>query len=262
MKRGLKYLSLLILSVSLAACVGNKKLAYLQDKDAGNDERYKKEASITAPSDAYHLKSGDVLYVNMEKFRVGEEIFSISNFQQFSRTNQVQNPYILGHRVDAEGEITLPLIGKVKAEGKSIDELQDELSKKADEQYPGSVVEVFQLDGMVSVLGEVNQPGRYPIYRDRNTIFDLLAQSGDMKDYANRSEVKIIREENGQQVIFHIDLNDYNALSQKGYFLQNDDIVVVTPLNRRKFVTTNIQWLVGSVTALVAIASLVVSITR
>jgi polysaccharide export outer membrane protein len=262
MKSGVKYLWFLLIAAMLGGCVGNKKLAYLQDKEAKGNERFHTDAVITNPMPAYHLKPGDVLYINMEKFRVGEEIFSISSFQQMSRMNQIQHPYVLGHQVDAEGNLTLPLLGRIEVAGKTVNELREELNGLAAKQYAGSVVEIFQLDGMVSIVGEVNQPGRYPIFKERNTIFDAIALAGDLKDYADRSEVKIVREQEGQQTVFHIDLNDLDALGEKGFYVQNDDVIVVTPLKRRKYVTTNIQWLISSVTALVAIASLVVSISR
>lgn len=248
--------------ILLSSCVGNKELAYLQDKQARGNERFIKDASLQAPSNAYLLQPGDVIYVNLQKFVVGEELFAITGFEQANRIGQMQHPFLLGHNIDSEGYIDLPLLGKVKAEGQTLDQLQSQLKAVAMKEYPGAVVELFQLDGMVTVVGEVNKAGRYPIYKSKNSIFDLIALAGDMKDYANRSSVKILREENGMNTVFHIDLNDVNALSQKGFYLQNDDIVIVTPLKRRKYVTTNIQWLVSSVTALVAIASLVVSVTR
>lgn len=193
---------------------------------------------------------------------VGEELFRISGFEQANRIGQMQHPFLQGHNIDAEGFIDLPLLGKVKAEGITLDQLQSQLKAVAMKEYPGAVVDLFQLDGMVSVLGEVNRAGRYPIYKSKNTVFDLIATAGDLKDYADRNSVKILREEDGMNTVFHIDLTDVNSMTQKGYYLQNNDIVIVTPLKRRKYVTTNIQWLVSSVTAIVAIASLVVTVTR
>lgn len=263
LKDFLKHLTFLLLSaVLLSSCVGNKKLVYLQDKEANGADRYEKDANLPSRIDDYLLQPGDILYVNMQKFVVGEELFSITGFEQANRIGQMQHPFLLGHNVDGEGNIDLPLLGKVKAEGRTINQLQTELKIAAMKEYPGAVVELFQLDGMVSVLGEVNRAGRYPIYKSRNTVFDIVASAGDLRDYANRSSIKILREKEGMSQIFHIDLTDVNAVSQKGFYLQNNDIVIVTPLKRRKYVTTNIQWLVSSVTAIVAIASLVVTVTR
>lgn len=49
----------------LSSCVGNKKLAYLQDKEAKGNDRYEKEVSVQAPSNIYLLQPGDVIYVNL-----------------------------------------------------------------------------------------------------------------------------------------------------------------------------------------------------
>ena len=263
MKSGWKYLVFAVLALVLASCVGNRKLAYLQDKEAKGDERYFAETRVATPENSYKLRTGDVLFIRMEKFRVGEEIFSISGFDQGgAMRGQMRHPYVLGYRIDGEGNIDLPLLGKVKATDQALDEFEESITVRAEKEYPGSEVQVFQLDGTVSIVGEVRNAGRYAIFKERNTIFDVIADAGDIGDYADRSHVKIIREIAQEQVIFHVDLNDVNALSNPAYFLQNNDIVVVTPLKRRKFVTTNIQWLVSSVTAIVAISSLVLSITR
>ena len=171
-----------------------KKLVYLQDKEAKGSERYEKDVNLPSITDTYLLRPGDILFVNMQKFVVGEELFSISGFEQANRIGQMQHPFLQGHNVDGEGNIDLPLLGKVKAEGRSIDQLQTELKGAAMKEYPGAVVELFLLDGMVSVLGEVNNAGRYPIYKSKNTIFDLIASAGDLGDYANRSSIKILRE--------------------------------------------------------------------
>jgi polysaccharide export outer membrane protein len=262
MKSGWRYLMFFMVAALLSSCVGNRKLAYLQDKEARGDERYFADAKVQAPKTNYKLRTGDVLFIRMEKFRVGEEIFNISGFDQGGMRAQIQHPYILGYRIDDEGSIDLPLIGKVEVAGLAIDEVEIALTAMAEKQYPGSEVQVFQLDGTISILGEVRNVGRYGIFKERNTILDVIASAGGLGDYADRSQIKIIREIADEQIVFHIDLNDINALSDPAFHLVNNDIVVVTPLRRRKYVTTNIQWLVSSVTALVAISSLVLSITR
>lgn len=262
MKNGLRYIAFILTATVMASCVGNKKLAYLQDKEEKGEARYFSDVKVQAPQTSYKLRHGDVLYIRMEKFRVGEELFTISSFEQAGVRLQVQHPYLLGHRINEVGEIDLPLIGNLKAEGLTLDELQIELSRRAEKEYPGSVVEVFQMDGTVSLVGEVRRAGRYPIFKGRNTVLDVIADAGDLSDFADRAHVKIVREENGEHLVFHIDLNSAEALTNPAFLVQNNDIIVVTALKRRRYTTANIQWLVSSITALVAVSSLVVSITR
>lgn len=262
MKRGFEILLVFGVLATLASCVGNKKLIYLQDKEAKGNERYFSDETFDFLSESYKLSVGDVLYVNIKKFVVGEEVFNVSGFEQFGRLNQVQHPYILGHRIDADSTISLPLLGKVKAVGKTLDQLRSDIKSQAVKEFPGSEVEVFQMDGMVSVLGEVNLPGRYPIYNERNTLFDVLALARDAKDYADRSQIKVLRVEEGKQKIIHVDLNDIQAVSQNGFQLRNNDVVIVSSLKRRKYATANVQWLVSSISAIVAVASLIVSASR
>lgn len=190
MKNRLRYFTFCLMLASLSSCVGNKKLVYLQNKEAKGVERYKAEITIESKENLYTIKSGDVLYVRIQKFVVGEELFQITGFEQATRIGQMQHPFLQGYNVTADGFIDLPLLGRVQADGLTLDDLQARLKLEAMKEYPGSVVELFLLDGMISVLGEVNHAGRYPLYKSKNTIFDVVSQAGDLKDYADRSSVK------------------------------------------------------------------------
>ncbi len=256
----LLYLSLAALL--MASCVGNRKQVYLQDKSKSGEERFFPETQAEVALDTYRLRSGDILFINIEKFRVGQELFTISSFQQLAGNQRVNHPYMAGYKIDPMGNITLPLLGSVKAADRTAEQLQLELRVLAAKEYPDAVVEVFQLDGTVSIIGEVSRPGRYPLYKGRNSILDAVAMAGDLTPFADRAQVKVIRIlENGQELTI-VDLNDISLLGTSDYYVQNDDIIIISPLRRKKFVTTNIQWAISSITALVAVTSLIVNISR
>ena len=64
---------------------------------------------------------------------------------------------------------------------------------------------------------------------NRITILDALAKAGDLTEYGERSNVLIIREENGQRTYAHVDLNSSDLLTSPYYYLQQNDYIYVSP---------------------------------
>ena len=118
----------------------------------------------------------------------------------------------------------------------------------------------------ISVIGEVNGPGTFTVSNEKVNIFEALAMAGDMTIYGIRDNVKLIREDHtGKREIVTLNLNDRNILQSPYYYLQQNDILYVTP-NKTKAKTSNISssttiWFTV-VTTLVSLASLIISIAK
>lgn len=82
---------------------------------------------------------------------------------------------------------------------------------------------------VVNVAGEVKNPGQIPVKRNRMTILDALSAAGDLTEYGERSNVLIIREENGERKFAHLDLNSSDLLTSPYYYLQQNDYIYVEP---------------------------------
>ena len=101
------------------------------------------------------------------------------------------------------------------------------------------VVIVDFLNHGVSVLGEVSRPGRITFDRDRFTLLDAIAGAGDLTIQGKRTDVLVLRYENGKQTAHRVDLTDSQSLlNSPVYYLQQDDVVVVSPNDVRKRQTT------------------------
>lgn len=91
----------------------------------------------------------------------------------------------------------------------------------------------------MSVLGEVSRPGRITFDRDRFTLLDAIAGAGDLTIQGKRTDVLVLRNENGKQTAHRVDLTDSQSLlNSPVYYLQQDDVVVVSPNDVRKRQTT------------------------
>lgn len=97
-------------------------------------------------------------------------------------------------RIKDDGTITLPLIGSIKAVGKSPGTLQHEIQNAyVPKYYVRLNVTVKPFEQFFYVQGQVRQPGRYP-YSGEITVTKAITTAGGFTDYANKKNVKLVRE--------------------------------------------------------------------
>lgn len=143
---------------------------------------------------------------------------------------------ISGYTVDEQGMIDFPVLGKIEIAGKNREEIaafiKGELLAKNLVKDPVVTVEYMNL--CISVLGEVAQPGRYSIDRDKVTVLDAISMAGDLTIYGKREKVLVLREENGVQHVYGINLCSAEHLyTSPVYYLRQNDVVYVEPNNVR-----------------------------
>lgn len=155
-------------------------------------------------------------------YQAGSEITSSNYGQQ----------RLLGYVVDNSGDINFPQLGKIHAAGLTRWELQTLVAEKLSSEglLNDAIVTVEFMNFRISVLGEVTSPGTYTITGDKITIDQALAMARDLTIYGQRENVKVIRERNGEMQAYVVDLTDFSKLRQSpAYYLQQNDVVYVTP---------------------------------
>ena len=138
---------------------------------------------------------------------------------------------LVGYVVDNNGDIDFPQLGRLHVAGLNRWELQDMIT---DRLVTGGLltdanVTVEFLNFKISVLGEVSSPGSYAVAGDKITIFQALALARDLSIYGTRDNVMVIREKNGERQIYTLDLRDSEVFNSPAYYLQQNDVVYVTP---------------------------------
>lgn len=124
------------------------------------------------------------------------------------------------------------------------------------------VVTVEFMNLSVNVMGEVNRPGRYNIDKDHLTILDALSQAGDLTIYGKREKVLVLRNENGTQRVYGINLCSADHLySSPVYYLQQNDVVYVEPNDTKARQSTVNGNNVRSTSFWISLASLLTTIS-
>ena len=170
-------------------------------------------------------------------------------------------PLLQTYLVDNEGNINFPIIGQLHVGGLTKSEAENMIQAKikpymSETETP--IVTVRMPGYQVSVMGEVARPGTFTVSREKITILEALAQAGDLTIYGQRDNVQLVREDaTGKKSIHFLNLNDANIINSPYYYMQQNDIIYVTP-NKVKAQNSS----VGSMTTLwFSATSILISLT-
>ena len=226
----------LLAVVLLTSCASRKNFVYLQDMQVGESYPYdvKHEAvihrddrlSITISCKNPELAIPFNIYGGT--FRVGSD----GNVTTDAST-QVNEK---GYRVDVDGCIDFPILGKLYVEGMTVSQVKDLISSRIVEgaYMKDPLVAIEFLNFKYTVLGAVNSNGTYSVDGDRITLLEAIAKAGDLNAKARIDRVAVIREVNGQRQMYMHDLRSKDLFNSPCFYLQQNDIVYVEPKYRKK----------------------------
>lgn len=225
-----KWLSMAALVMMAVSCAV-PKVAYFTDAQLGREVR---------------VPSAEDL-----KLQEGDKISIVVNSRDPLLTNLFNLPIVTssigdsgssvargmaGYTIDRFGEIDFPVLGKLHVAGMSRSEIASYIKESliSNNLIKEPVVTVEFENLTISVLGEVNNPGRISIDRDRVSLMDAISMAGDLTIYGKRENVLIQREEKGTKTFYKVDLTSSADLyASPVYYLQQNDIVYVEPNETR-----------------------------
>ncbi len=257
--RNLFFMALTILL--LVGCATPRDINYFQDVMSGQNELILQKSKIVVmPEDRISIvvnsrdpQLADLFNLPIVSHRVG--------YTQGSSLNA--NQQIATYTVDAGGYIDFPVLGKIKVGGLNRQEISENIKNTLMERnlVNDPVVTVDFANMFVNVMGEVNNPGRYTFDRDHITLLDALSMAGDMTIYGVRTDVLVIREYDGVQSVYAVDLtSDYDLLQSPVYYLQQKDVVYVKANDTRARQSTVNGNNARQASTWVSIASVLVSL--
>lgn len=256
-----KLLTLAIAALLAASCSTPKGITYFQDLNPGVSELTVTESQEikVRPKDKLSImvNAQDAKLTNMFNLPVvSQQIGQESGASGTSRG-------ISGYTVDADGNINFPVLGKIHVAGMTREQIAAKLTAQLTEKelLKDPVVTVEYMNLCVSVMGEVANPGRYNIDRDNMTILDALSMAGDLTIYGKRDKVMVLRNEDGKQRVYGVDLcSGSHVYTSPVYYLQQNDVVYVEPNDTKKRQSTVNGNNIRSTSFWISIASLLTSI--
>jgi len=262
-----RHLWLMLLPFLLVACQSYKKVPYFQDVDVVNQAKQQErlyDARIM-PKDLLTI----VVSCTNPELAVPFNLTVASNagMAVSSSSYVTAQPTLQTYLVDNDGDINFPVLGELKLGGltkKEAEQLIIDRLKPYIKETP--IVTVRMVNYKISVIGEVARPGTFTISNEKVNLLEALAMAGDMTVYGLRDNVKLIREDaNGKQQIVTLDLNNAETILSPYYWLQQNDIVYITP-NKAKARNSDVGnstslWF-SATSILVSVVSLLVNILK
>ena len=250
----------------VSSCATPNNIAYFQNRLIDRPEQIDKHGGIVIqPKDMMSIVVSSknpelVVMFNLPivSYQAGSEITSSGGYQR-----------LMGYVVDNDGFIDFPILGRLKVSGLTRWELSEMIkSRLLDEGYlTDCVVTVEFMNFKVSVIGEVNSPGTYTIEGDKVTVLQAISLARDLTIFGQRENVTVIRERDGERVMYQINLCDVSMFDSPAYYLQQNDIVYVEPsdIKARQSTTDDkalrmTSIMVSSGSLLVSIATLIISL--
>ena len=172
------------------------------------------------------LKSGDKITISIW----GHEDLSVGSVNSKFSSNKETGKWLA---IDHLGEVNLPKVGRLKIAGYNLKEVNYILEKKYSEYLRDPIVNIRVVNHYVTVLGEVNSPGKYELDNEKVTLVQILGEAKGLGDYSNNKKIKVIRDVAGKPVELVIDLTDIVATTDYNITLQSKDIVYVEPTQKK-----------------------------
>ena len=209
----MRRLVLIALSMSLASCMGGN--IPLGGKDGGGPVQIAK-GELPAPNindgmvnRSYHIGPMDKLDI---------DVFGVA---ELSRRNI---------QADASGNIAFPLVGSIKAGGRTPQELADAIESGLRGQYvrnPKVTVNIVEtVSQTVAIDGEVKEPGMYPV-RGEMTLMRAVASAKGVSENAKLDDVVVFRTVNGQKMAALYNLKAIRRGVYDDPAIYPNDVVVV-----------------------------------
>lgn len=237
---GLWQVAMLVAALWLCSCVTSKKVNYMQEPD-----KHIPSYSDTLLYTDYVLQTDDRLYIQV--YSIDEKISALFNagvnatyVRQWARSNSANsNSDLYTYTVDKDGNINFPTLGLVQVRGLDTREvkllLEERLAGLIVQQgsMPNLAVEVQVVGRTFSIIGM--KSGRYTLPKEKVTIFEALAMAGDIADFGDRSEIKIVREEHDSTVIKTFDVRSKDIINSEFYYVEPNDVIYIRKMRGYSF---------------------------
>jgi polysaccharide export outer membrane protein len=218
---------ILLLSLCFGSCASADKFALLQNVSNTNET---KEADFQVK-----LQPDDLLLIMISAENpIIAQPYNLSNVSvAINNETAAGQQRLLSYQIDQQGAIQLPGLGTIKAAGKTRNELMAHIEKLLEGKITNPVITIRILNFKISVQGEVNRPGTFPINSERVTLLEALSMAGDLTIYGKRDNILVIREENGVKSFQKVDITKGDFVNSPYYYLSQNDVIYVEPNKTR-----------------------------
>lgn len=242
------WLSLLCLVIVLVftatSCINHKELIVSKEIVAKNMEHVKDYQVVREDKlvefKSYRIQPYDQILIHINAFDGSTEeflnrAFASENSYSSNIDYSPESLYFSSYSVSEQGYVTVPILGKMKVAGLTINQLKDKLDEDYSPYLKYSSTSIKVSNRRYTILGEINDPGVHYLYNEKNTLLDAISMAGDFTDFANLKAVKLIRQTPRGTETVYLNLSRPDFIYTKYYYVAPNDIIYVEPLKEKAF---------------------------
>jgi polysaccharide export outer membrane protein len=231
-----------------SSCISNKRITYLQNLSDSTAIDLDEFIPFAEVDYTYILQPYDIVQIDFAS--ADPELVAGFTFLNGSQGIGMgggggggagSDPlYMTGFSIDKEGFVEIPKLGKIKIGGLSEEDAKLAVQQEINKFFKEDIFVRLRIAGIrYTTLGEFNRVGVQIIFKNRATLFDALANSGETNLLGKKNKLFLIRQYDGGTKIHQINLNDRALLGSPWFFIQPNDILYIEPMKIRQIGTAD-----------------------
>ncbi|MCD8387442.1 MAG: polysaccharide biosynthesis/export family protein [Bacteroidales bacterium] len=232
-----KYLLLLMTIVVVSSCKSNKDIVYIKDMEPLLEYYFNADKeTVVQPNDLLDIVVSCKRPELAVPFNTRHGAVTVDSYGALSTLSEGASTSESAYRVNKNGDITFPILGKVHVAGYRLTQVADIIREKiiTGDYIKDPQVSVDLLNFKYTVLGAVGSNGTFTVDGDRITLLEAIANAGDVSANGRTDNVKIIREEDGKRMVLVHDLRNTEIFDSPYFYLKPNDLVYVEAKYKKK----------------------------
>ena len=253
-----RILTLIICTGLLFSCATKDDVVYFNGMSSADNS-----IGLDSYSPTYHIDDELVIIVNALDPEAARPFNKSSVSVTLNNQDATGRERIQTYRIDPEGNVNFPVLGKIKLAGLNRAQSTKMLQDKLSDYIKNPIVDIETVNYRITVLGEVNRPGTFTATNERITLIEAISLAGDLTIYGERENVLVIQDYDGKKTYTRVNLKSNDLFSSPVYYLSQNDVVYVEP-NKTKAKNSSIGAQTGVLLSafglLISVAALTVTI--
>ena len=228
-----QFLILFLVLLVATSCYSIRDTAFLQEQD--------KNRTIYQPQvyEDYRIRVNDEIIYRLITIDQG--------FSNLISDGPAGMSNVTSYRVYEDGTIDLPFLSRIPIEGLTINEAEKIIETRMKEIIPDATIKLTLANKSFTIMGDIGT-GIFPIYKEKMTIFQALAMSGDLMQSADRKHVRILRTTSDGIKTLEFDIRPANIIESEYYYIYPNDIIYVRKASSSFYKVSSYGSFVGLIT--------------
>jgi len=253
-----KIIALLLFIGLMYSCATKEDVVYFNGMNSSDNS-----IGLDSYSPTYHVDDELVIIVNALDAEAARPFNKSSVSVSLDILDARGRERIQTYRVDPDGNVNFPVLGKLKLAGLNRTQATVMLQEKLTDYIKDPIVDIETVNYRITVLGEVARPGTFTATNERITLVEAISLAGDMTIYGERENVLVIQDYDGKKTYTRVNMKSNDLFNSPVYYLSQNDVVYVEPNKTRaknSAIGAQTGVILTSISLLVSMTALIVTI--